>query len=60
MKLTLALPTDERLALRRLALERDVSLDQAAQIALRDWLIGHGYLELAPEIDEETETVGEA
>lgn len=43
--ITLPLATDERLALRRLAHERECSLEEAAQVALRDWLIGNGYLE---------------
>lgn len=43
--LTLTLSADERLALRRLAQERECSLEEAAQVALRDWLIGNGYLE---------------
>lgn len=63
MKLTLTLQTDEAIALRRLANELGGDLDAAAQIALRDWLIGQGLLELPDEpdvLDEDTETVGEA
>lgn len=46
MKLTLDLATDESIAVRYLAHELDVDLPAAAQRALRDWLIGNGYLEL--------------
>lgn len=60
MKITLDLATDESIALRRFANEQGVKLSGAAKVALRDWLIGHGYLELADELDEDTETVGEA
>lgn len=60
MKITLDLATDESLALRQFANEIGGDLDIAAHIALRDWLIGHGYLELPHELDEDTETQGEA
>lgn len=58
MRLTLS--TDKRIALRRYANEAGVGLEIAAQAALRDWLIGQGYLEPLHELDEDTETVGEA
>ncbi|RUM95166.1 hypothetical protein EET67_24770 [Pseudaminobacter arsenicus] len=54
------LETAERLALRRLASEHGLSLEQAASTALREWLIQNGYLELEHELDEESETVGSA
>jgi len=60
MKITLDLATDEAIALRRMAAALSDDLSIAAQIALRDWLIGHGYLELPHELDEDTETAGEA
>lgn len=58
MKLPLALPADVSIALRRMANQEGLSLEQAAEIALRDWLIGNGHLELEPELDEDTETEG--
>lgn len=58
--MTLPLPSDIRLALRRFATEQGCTLEEAAELALRDWLIGHGYLEPEHELDEDTETVGEA
>lgn len=54
------LDTDARLALRRLASEHGLSLEQAASTALREWLIQYGYLELEHELDEDSETVGSA
>lgn len=60
MKITLDLATDESIALRRFANEQGVKLPDAAEAALRDWLIGHGYLDLPHELDEDTETAGEA
>ncbi|MFU0503612.1 hypothetical protein [Pseudaminobacter sp. NGMCC 1.201702] len=54
------LETPERIALRRLAAEHGLSLERAASTVLREWLIENGYLELAHEFDEETETVGSA
>lgn len=60
MKLVVTLAADESIALRRVAAALGDNLEITAQIALRDWLIGHGYLELPHELDEDTETVGEA
>lgn len=54
------LATDEAIALRRFANETGEELDAAAHIGLREFLIGIGMLELPHELDEETETVGEA
>lgn len=34
--------------------------EMAAHIGLRDWLIGTSYLGEPPELDEDTETLGEA
>lgn len=60
MKIALALPADVSIALRRMANQEELPLEQAVEIALRDWLIGNGYLELEPELDEDTPTAGEA
>jgi hypothetical protein len=61
MKITLDLSTDERIALRRLMAEHNIETpEMAAHIGLRDFLIMTGYLEEPPELDEDTETVGEA
>lgn len=60
MKITIELSTEERLALRHFARQADIELGVAAHMALRDWLIASGYLELEHELDEDTETVGEA
>jgi hypothetical protein len=49
--IVLALKTDERLALRRFASETGEELDAAAHIAIREFLIGIGMLEL-PEGDQ--------
>lgn len=61
MKISLDLSTDESIALRRFMAEFDFATPQdAVSAALRDWLIGQGYLELLHELDEDTETLGEA
>ena len=54
------LTTEERMALRRVANKLGAPIEAAAAAALRDWLIGHGFLEPEHELDEDTETVGEA
>jgi hypothetical protein len=60
MKITLDLSTDERIALRRLMAEHNIDTpEMAAHIGLREWLTMTGYLELI-ELDEDTETLGEA
>jgi hypothetical protein len=56
--LLVELTTDERLALSRFASERGLSLDEAAALSLREWLMLIGYL--GHELDEGTETVGSA
>ncbi len=58
--LAVSVETAERLALRRLAAEHGLSLERAAAVALREWLIQNGYLELEHELDEATETTGSA
>lgn len=61
MKITLELATDERIALRRLMAEHNIDTpEMAAHIGLREWLTMTGYLEHHEELDEDTETVGEA
>ncbi|TKT80016.1 hypothetical protein [Aquamicrobium sp. LC103] len=60
MTITIELSTDERLALRRFANENGRSLEDAAAAALRDWLIGTGYLEMLDEMDEGSEVAGSA
>lgn len=54
MRITLDLTTDESLALRSFANETGEELDAAAQIGLREFLIGIGMLEL-PESDNDNE-----
>lgn len=61
MKLTLDLLTSDAIALRRFASEfgfQDLNL--AASFALQQFLIAHGYIEPEHELDEDTETAGEA
>lgn len=58
--LPITLATDESIALRRFASERGMSLEQATTFALREWLIDNGYMEMAHELDEDSETVGSA
>lgn len=61
MKLTIELSTGLSIPLRRFATEFDqATLEDAAEAALREYLITTGYLELEHELDEDTETVGEA
>ncbi|WP_019170705.1 hypothetical protein [Pseudaminobacter salicylatoxidans] len=58
--ISINLTTAERLALRRFSVEPCLSLDEAATVALRDWLISNGYLELEHELAADTETAGNA
>lgn len=60
MKITLTLSTDERIALRKFAHETGEELEDAAHIALREFLIGAGMLELEHDLGEDTETAGSA
>lgn len=59
-KLTLNLPADVSIALRRFAAEDGLSREDAAVAALRDWLIANGYLEFDHDLAEDTETIGSA
>ena len=54
MKITLDLATDESIALRRFSIETGEDVEAAAQIAIREFLIGIGMLEL-PESDNDNE-----
>ena len=59
-RLTLDLPTDVSIALRRLAAEFGCDLERAALLALHDALVEGGWLEPEHELDEDTETKGSA
>lgn len=48
------LDTAAKLALRKAAKEMRVPIDVAEKMMIRDWLIGHGYLEL-PEAENDNE-----
>lgn len=52
MRIEIDLSTDEAIALRRLAAELGADFPDAAKTALRDWLIGNGYLELLEPGDD--------
>lgn len=54
------LAADLRKSLHRFAADRGLDVTEAAELALRDWLISFGYLEPEHELDEDTETAGEA
>ncbi|MDI1266825.1 MAG: hypothetical protein PS018_26530 [bacterium] len=60
MKLTIELEAATSIALRRLASELQRSPEEAAALALREALIGSGMLELPTDLDEGSETKGEA
>jgi hypothetical protein len=54
------LPVATRLALRQFAAEHGLSIEEAAAVVTREYLIGAGYLEPDPEMDEGTEAKGSA
>ena len=58
--LTITISSADRMALRMLANDLGCTLEEAGARALRDHLIGLGLLELPHELDEDTETAGEA
>lgn len=58
MKAGMTLTPDEAIALRRFAKQHGLTLDDAAHLALREFLISAGLLELPFDLDEETETQG--
>lgn len=61
MRLILDLPTDLSIALRRFANGTDTfTNEEAAVLALREYLIGTGDLELAPEMEDDGEVAGSA
>lgn len=61
MDIKITLSTSVRIALRRFASEFDqATLEDAAEAALREYLITTGYLEVGYDLDEDTETAGEA
>ena len=60
MEVRLTLSNAELTALQRLASMMGGDIELAAHLALREFLVGAGLLDLPPEIDEDTETVGEA
>ena len=61
-RLTLSLHTDEMIALRRAAHEMrvDGDVEAFAALLLRDAMIASGWLEDLYQLDEDTETAGEA
>lgn len=61
MRLVLDLPTAVSIALRRFAAGTETSaLEEAAALALREFLIGTGDLELVPSLDEDGDVAGNA
>jgi len=59
MQITIDLSTEEAIALRRFAGGNDfLPLEIAAALALREYLIGTGDLELSPVLDEESQVEG--
>lgn len=61
MRLTIELSTEESVALRRFhAANQSPTLEGAAALALREFLISTGDLELAPAIEEDSVTDGSA
>ena len=59
-RVTLDLPADVSIALRRAAKEMDVRREDAAVVLLREALTGLGHLEPLHQLDEDTETSGSA
>lgn len=60
MKLTINLPVDVMLALRRLSYQMRLTPEDTAEAVIKDHLTSIGVLEPSLYIDEETETAGEA
>jgi hypothetical protein len=61
MRLTIELTAEELIALRRFFyVSHTSSLEEATALALREFLIGTGHLELAPSIDVDSEVQGTA
>lgn len=59
MKITITLPTETAIGLRRLAAEQGIELEAAAAIALKEFLTMGGWIEV-DEKDKEGEVEGEA
>ena len=60
MRVTLTLPSAAEAALREFAGREGLSPEIAASVALVEWLTAAGYLQMPPEMDEETPTEGNA
>lgn len=60
MRITIDLAANEAIALRRFANSLGEEPADAAHVALRERLIGGGYLDMLLELDEDTETEGNA
>ncbi|CAM5419428.1 hypothetical protein ATER59S_02370 [Aquamicrobium terrae] len=61
MRLTIELTTDEAIAFRRFAnAHYPLPLEEAAALALREYLISTGDLEVVPSIDEDSQVEGTA
>ncbi|HEV7253843.1 MAG TPA: hypothetical protein VGN97_12225 [Mesorhizobium sp.] len=56
MRLTLPLPADVAVALRRYAELEGIEIELAGVIAMREWLIHVGYLVEEPEMEEDAPT----
>lgn len=61
MKITVELMPEDAVALRKLMYELSpLPIEEAAAFAINRFLVEKGYMEPRREIDEDTETVGEA
>lgn len=61
MRITIDLSTEEAIALRRFAYRHHtLSIEEAAALALWEYLVGTGDLELSPALEEDSITDGEA
>lgn len=61
MRLTIELTTEESIALRRFAnMHHPLPLKEAAALALREYLISTGDIEVLPVLEEDGDTVGAA
>lgn len=56
----LALPDDLFEVLKRLANSLDIPIEQAVEVALRDWAVQQGFLPPDDDFDEDTPTEGSA
>lgn len=61
VRLILDLPTDASIALRRFTNGiEEITLEEAAVLALREYLVSTGDLEIVPSIDEDSQVAGSA